>query len=211
MDGCVEEGNRLGMGLKGDERVFTAVIFDCFGVLMTELGHVWMEKHHFDDDKRKAWRQISYVSDLGEMSENDLYRQSGKMIGATGGEVDDEWQDIVRENWPVIEVVREVRKAGYKVAILSNATRMIRKYLERMNLENEFDAVFVSSELKVAKPDVKIYELAARGLGVTPSECIMVDDKERCVAGAWKSGMLGIQYENGMDLRAVLREVGIRL
>ena len=199
MDGCVEEGNRLGMGLKGDERVFTAVIFDCFGVLMTELGHVWMEKHHFDDDKRKAWRQISYVSDLGEMSENDLYRQSGKMIGATGGEVDDEWQNIVRENWPVIEVVREVRKAGYKVAILSNATRMIRKYLERMNLENEFDAVFVSSELKVAKPDVKIYELAARGLGVAPSECVMVDDKERCVAGAWKSGMLGIQYENAFD------------
>ena len=195
----------------GGEKEIRAVLFDCFGVVLTELGSTWMKKHNFSEERRGEWKRVAHASNLGEMSETELYRLSGRMIGKNAGELEAEWGDMVGVNLEVVEVVRMVRGAGYKVGILSNATRMIREYLFRFDLEKEFDGVFVSSELRVGKPDPKAYEMAADGLGVNLEECLMIDDKEKCVVGAREAGMFGLKYDEKMDLADALRMMGVKI
>ena len=202
-------------GLFGDakmegERKLLAVIFDCFGVLVTELGDTWVRRHSFSENRVKDWKKIARAGDLGELSENELYRLSGRMVDNDAGGLEAEWDSLVVLNEEVLNTVKLVRAAGYKVAVLSNATRMVRKYLAKFGIEDDFDGVFISSEMRLVKPDVRIYEMAAKNLGVRACDCLMVDDKEKCVVGARESGMLGLQYYDGMDLPSALKRLGVK-
>ncbi len=59
-----------------------------------------------------------------------------------------------------------------------------------------FDAVVLSGEVGVAKPDLEIYQMIARNLGVEPSECVMIDDQPGYCEGAQMAGMQSILFAN---------------
>ncbi|WP_235926395.1 HAD-IA family hydrolase [Actinokineospora pegani] len=100
------------------------------------------------------------------------------------------------------EVVADARGRGLKTALLSNADHRPR------GLPDVFDAVVVSGEVGVAKPDKGIYLHAARVLGVDPSRCVFIDDVPGYVRGAVLAGMTGIRHtstQSTLDELAVLR------
>ena len=57
----------------------------------------------------------------------------------------------------------------------------------------------------------RIYELAARRLGLPPDECVFIDDLERNVEAAFEAGMVGVHFrvDLGHDLEAQLAELGV--
>ncbi len=59
-----------------------------------------------------------------------------------------------------------------------------------------FDDVVLSYHVGMAKPDPRVYRLAAERLGVDPSECLFVDDKEVYCAAARDVGMSAIKYRD---------------
>ncbi|MGH3858737.1 HAD-IA family hydrolase [Actinokineospora sp.] len=104
----------------------------------------------------------------------------------------------------IVDVVRSARAKGLRTALLSNADR--RPY----GLPDLFDAVIVSGEVGVAKPNPAIYELAAKSLATTPDRCVFIDDVARYVRGAAEAGMTGIHHravESTMDELAVLLDL----
>ena len=58
-----------------------------------------------------------------------------------------------------------------------------------------FDAVLISGEVGLRKPEPEIYLLAADRLGLTPKECVFVDDLKINVRGAAAVGMVGIHHK----------------
>ena len=57
-----------------------------------------------------------------------------------------------------------------------------------------FDAVVISSEVGLRKPDERIYRHAAATLGLDPAECVFVDDIEHNVRAAEAVGMVGVHH-----------------
>ena len=89
------------------------------------------------------------------------------------------------------DVVRRVREAGYKTALLSNSWGMD---YPREGWADLFDVTVISGEVGMRKPDPDIYQHTVDALDLTPGECVFVDDLRHNVDGAVEAGMVGVHH-----------------
>lgn len=109
----------------------------------------------------------------------------------------------------VVALARQVRAAGNRVAILSNASTRLEADLEGEGVVDAVDAVLSSARLGLAKPDAAIFAAAAEALGVAPGECLFVDDQPVNVAGARAAGMAAEVFMGAPALATLLRHAGL--
>ncbi|WP_158544820.1 HAD-IA family hydrolase [Blastococcus sp. TF02-09] len=116
--------------------------------------------------------------------------------GARGEDAVREWSAPVGEvDDDVLAVVRAQRTVR-TVALLSNATDRLRSDLRALSLVEEFDAVFSSAELGVAKPDPEVFVRVCAALGRAPEQCLFVDDSAEHVAAAAALGLRAHHYRS---------------
>jgi len=124
--------------------------------------------------------------------------------GAGGRDAVREWSAPVGEvDADVLALVRAQRRVR-TVALLSNATDRLRRDLRALCLEDEFDAVFSSAELGVAKPDPEVFRLVCTALGREPEQCLFVDDSAGHAAGAAAVGLRAHHYRSVAGLEDFL-------
>jgi 2-haloacid dehalogenase len=68
-------------------------------------------------------------------------------------------------------------------------------------LEMFDDAVVVSGEVGLVKPDPRIFELALRRFGLAPDRCLFIDDNEENVVAAGLLGMRAQRFTDAASLR----------
>ncbi|MFD5315241.1 HAD family hydrolase [Streptomyces sp. NPDC127098] len=115
--------------------------------------------------------------------------------------------EFVAVPFSVDEEVRALlTKARERVplVLVTNATDSLDEHLERIGLTHFADAVVSSARVGVAKPDRRIYEIAAQLAGVAPERCLFVDDRLENVEGARALGMTGVHYRSVADLTAAM-------
>jgi putative hydrolase of the HAD superfamily len=88
-----------------------------------------------------------------------------------------------------LPVMRELRSRGLRTAIVSNCDHGTRPVVERLELAREADAVILSFEVGVAKPDAGIYRTALDAVGSAPDEAVFVDDQTTYCDGAAALGI----------------------
>jgi putative hydrolase of the HAD superfamily len=108
----------------------------------------------------------------------------------------------------VVELVAQVRQR-MPVGLLSNAHDQLPSDLALLGLTGAFDEVIGSAAVGLAKPDPRIYELAAAAFGVTPSECFFIDDLAPNIEAAKALGMDGVVFTSAAQLRADLTARGL--
>ncbi|MBY6037619.1 HAD-IA family hydrolase [Fictibacillus nanhaiensis] len=81
--------------------------------------------------------------------------------------------DIIPE---VLKVLQIVKGKGLKVGLISNCAPEEVLSWNNCELATYFDAVIFSCDVKQAKPNRKIYEIACEKLEVTPQEAIFIGD-----------------------------------
>jgi putative hydrolase of the HAD superfamily len=98
---------------------------------------------------------------------------------------------------PVLALVDRVRRAGVAVGVLSNSwgTGDYDPYAG-YNLDQRFDAVVISDQVGLRKPDPAIYELAATKLAAPPSSCVFVDDTAHNLPAADRLGMAVVHFRD---------------
>lgn len=89
------------------------------------------------------------------------------------------------------EILAALRQKGYKIAVasVSKNTRMV---LDRLALNEYFDAIADGYSVERAKPAPDIFLYAAAALGVPPGECVVIEDAEAGIEGALAAGMLAV-------------------
>jgi len=196
-----------------------AVLFDFGGVLVRTEDHAG----------RRRWEKECGLA-AGELDQ--LVFNSPTALRATVGEVPkaaiwvyvaarlrldlDQLDRLRRDFWAgdrldpdLVALMRDLRPR-YKVAVLSNAWSGARQQFSQVHgLDQVTDALIISSEERLAKPDARLFHRAAERLGARPSEAVLVDDFIENVEGARAAGMQAIQYTAGMDVRAALRDLGV--
>jgi epoxide hydrolase-like predicted phosphatase len=105
------------------------------------------------------------------------------------------------------EFVRGLRP-HYRTAILSNAWSDARRvFTEIYGLDGAVDEIIISAEEGVAKPDPRIYHIAAERLGVRPEESVFVDDMARNVEAARAVGMRAVHFRDTDQAIAEVRRI----
>ena len=95
------------------------------------------------------------------------------------------WNEIFTENRPVIELLRNLKKNGYRLVLISNTNRLHIDYIvRRYSVLQMFDHVVLSYKVRARKPHRKIYKTALAVSRAEPHEIFYTDDREDLIAAA---------------------------
>ena len=121
------------------------------------------------------------------------------------------WRDRQHLIAPNIDLIRRLRPP-YRTAVLSNAdSTLVARLRDEHGIYDLFDEVVCSADVGLAKPEARIYALAAERIGLPADECVFIDDLDANVAGARHAGMSAIQFlvDRGDDLERQLADIGV--
>jgi len=91
----------------------------------------------------------------------------------------------------MLELFRRLHASGVPTGLLSNSWGG--GYPHDL-FPDMFDAVVISAEVGMRKPEPRIFVHAAELLGLPPAECVFIDDMEANVRAAEAIGMTGIVH-----------------
>ena len=190
---------------------YKAVIFDLFETLITEWGHkkytknemcsdVGIEREKFD----LYWNEKEKERYIGKISFGDsiLYvcEKCGKHIdNSTLSYITDKrikTKSLCFEyvNPDVFQLLNNLKTMELRLAIISNCSSEEVTVIKQSKIYTYFDQVVLSYEIKMQKPDSRIYIETANLLGVASNECIFVGDGGSSeLEGAKMTGMKAIQ------------------
>lgn len=103
------------------------------------------------------------------------------------------------------ELVRDLKRAGVRVAGLSDTNPVHLAVLKKYPIVGELEAVVASCETGYRKPNPEAYRAALRCVGLGPEEVFYTDDLPRNVEGAESVGIRAVLFRGPGDLRKVLR------
>lgn len=172
-----------------------ALIFDCFGVVVSGTWPAFCERHFRGDDA--CWyvaSDLNRARDAGFLSEQEYYGELAMLAGIEPQQVRAELHDGLVVNEALMHVI-ESYKSTYKIGMLSNVAGLQR--LEQIFTAEQltvFDELILSGDIGIVKPEPRIYQLAADRLNLLPEECVFIDDSESNVVGARAVGMVSEQY-----------------
>ena len=182
------------------------VIFDIGNVL---ISFDWGEyiKELFDDEKtyltvRDAifgsdfWNEL----DRGVLSRSEMLEGFGKRAPGYEKEIEKAFDMVGRalSGRPyTIPLIGELHSRGLKVLYLSNYSRHVMAANPDVpEFTKHMDGGIFSCEVKLIKPDPLIYKAICDKYGLTPGECVFIDDNEANIKAADTFGMKTVHFKN---------------
>lgn len=116
------------------------------------------------------------------------------------------WSSI---NSSMVDWLGQLRSSGMKLGLLSNMhPEMVAHCRKQFSWLKNFDFLTFSGDVRLIKPDPAIYEHTLRGLGVTASEALFLDDREVNIRAAQALGINALRFESIEQLRRDLESSG---
>ena len=213
------------MSAPGDNGI-TTVISDFGGVLTTPLiqsfARVQDETGIPMEELGKAMSRIAdregrhplYELEMGRISEADFLDKLADELEGTLGHrpgmhrFREIYFDALSPNEPLIELMRELKSRGYRMAMLTNNVKEWEPLWRSMLPVDEiFELVVDSAFVGMRKPDAAIYELILERLGddVSAEQCLFIDDADVNVVAARELGMSAVHYREPEQAIAEIR------
>ena len=166
-----------------------AIVLDMYGVIVKQTGDDFVPyvKQTFPNLSVEEICTPWFKADIGELTSLEVW----EAIGFQGDleKIEEEYLNTIELSDGFIDFVEKVRNK-YKLAIISNDSSRWSKYLrEKFDINKYFDVISISGDLKIQKPDERIFLLTIEKLGVKPEDCIYVDDRSGNLNAAKKVGM----------------------
>ena len=186
-----------------------ALIFDCFGVFYTDPVFAYMRNPSTPSDKAEALHSLDERAARGVLDKNSFVAQSAALLGIHPAEAERRFFHGDERNDRLVVFIHELRKT-YKVAMLSNiGSDMMDGFFSPQEREQLFDAVILSGNVRLAKPDRVIFELVCEQLGVGLDEAVMIDDMQTTCDIVKTFGVQSVCYKDyeqfRLELAAILK------
>jgi putative hydrolase of the HAD superfamily len=116
-----------------------------------------------------------------------------------------DWTALTGEIDPAVAgLLAAARERGLPVVLVSNATTRLEADIALLGIGDHVDHVVSSARVGVAKPDPRIFRVAAEKAGVAPSRCLFVDDTPANVEAARALGMTALLFDGPAGLAELL-------
>lgn len=173
-----------------------AIILDMYGVIVKQTGdefvpYVQQTFPELDSEEIiEPWNKAN----MGEVSSLEIWTAAG--FQGDLEKIERNYLNTIELNDGFLDFMKAIRKE-YKLAIISNDSSRWSKYLrEKFNINQYFDAISISGDLKTRKPDERIFRLTMEKLAVNAAECLYVDDRRGYLGAASKLGMNTILFNS---------------
>ena len=109
-------------------------------------------------------------------------------------------------NEDAVELIRSLR-GKYKLYLLSNNNPISLALLgetlaeKGLPIDETFEKKFCSFQLKTQKPGKEFFQKAIEGIGLDPSEMLLIDDSTANLQTARELGIQTLQYFQDLDIR----------
>ena len=176
---------------------YKGIIFDLDGVLVhTDRFHYLAWKAladrlgiPFDERKNDRCRGVSRMESLEILLEGSSCSPTEEEKEAWANEKNEHYRAYLLNMTPddvetdVRQFLCEVRRRGYKTAI-GSSSRNAKLILERTQIDDLFDAVTDGCDIIESKPSPQVFLTAAEKLGLSPAQCLVVEDAPSGVIAA---------------------------
>ncbi len=116
--------------------------------------------------------------------------------------------EALEPNPPMIELMRELKASGRRMAMLTNNVREWEPLWRSMLPVDEiFETVVDSGFVGCRKPEAQIYRLTLERVGLPAEACLFVDDVAHNCEGARKAGMKAVHFRDNEQAIAEIRAV----
>ena len=133
----------------------------------------------------------------GELDAPEFEPLFAERIGVKGDRVDGLVERLFAGVGPEDRMLAAVKSAhdnGIRTGLISNSWGGSGIHYDGTPLEELFDAVVISGDVGMHKPQPEIFRLGAERIDVPPEECVFVDDLRENCAGAEAVGMTAILH-----------------
>lgn len=136
--------------------------------------------------------------DLGVSSLDDVVRE----LSAYRGVEEDYARELIllaisrqKTIAPTAALIGDLKRAGYKLYVLSNMSREFIDYLRRQEVYANFEGDVVSCDVGVVKPMPQIYEILLEKFSLDAAETIFIDDRRENVEAAEAKGIATFHFD----------------
>lgn len=191
-----------------------AILFDFGGVLVRTENygprHTWDERlglptgsveravHHSD-----IWIQAQ----LGRITPRAYWKGVAELLYMREDNTEELRRDYFsgdRLNHRLVQLIRNLREDGYRVALLSNDSLELENRLHQLEIHPLFDHILISAQMGVMKPDPTAFRAALHAIQAAPHEVVLVDDTLANVRAAQALGLHAILFRPDTDVRIEL-------
>ena len=195
------------------------IVFDIGNVLVDFRWRPLMEDLQIPEETQKRFEKTVFGSpwwgelDHGIYEEAEIlthFREDNKDHLDAFNLVWDNRDKLVAPYAYAVQWIERLKKAGFKVYLLSNYPRDVFTLHTECGcfpFLDKVDGKVVSGFVKMVKPNADIYEHLLREYGLQAKECVFIDDREENVEAARALGMKGIVFAGYEQACAELEKV----
>lgn len=202
------------------DTTISAVVFDLGGVLI-DWNPRYLYRKLFDGDEAAMETFLATVTTPEWNLAQDAGRPWAEAIETLGRDHPDQrglidaywhrWHETLGDALePTVAVLDELRRTGVRLLALSNwSGETFPVARPRYPFLEWFEAIVISGDERVVKPDPRIFRLLLDRHGLVAAETVFIDDSRANVAAAAALGMRTILFSGAGALRAELAGLGV--
>jgi 2-haloacid dehalogenase len=197
-----------------------AVLFDLGGVLV-DWNPRYLYAPLFGDDRERMEHFLAHVCapewnhamDAGKpfveavAERQRLFPEHGELIALWK----DGWPHMLRDAiHETVDILAELRARGHRLVALTNwSAETFPVARARFAFLQWFEDIVVSGEVRLAKPDPRIFRLAIERNALDPARTLFIDDSPANVEAARGVGLRATRFSGASDLRQDLVRLGL--
>lgn len=153
----------------------------------------------------EVFHSVEWVMmDRGSMdeatAESRILPRLPEQLRSVARELIEKWDEPILPVDGMLELLQTLKQNGYRLYLLSNAAARQHKYWVRADASKLMDGTLISADVKLLKPDPKIYRAFLKKYELKPEECVFIDDTPINVEGALYENMAGVVFNMDIDV-----------
>ena len=182
-----------------------AVIFDLDGVICsTDRYHYQAWKQladelgvFFNEEINNRLKGVSRMESLDIILEKSNKKYSIEEKQKLATKKNDTYRNLLKNmndhdvSSDVLKTLYFLKRNDIKIAIGSSSKNTM-FILERIGLDNYFDAIADGTQISKSKPDPEVFLLAAKKLCLEPKDCVVVEDAKTGIDAANAGGFISV-------------------
>ncbi len=210
------EGDGIGVVISDFGGVLTTPLIESFAAVQDRTGIPFQELGKAMGRIEAAdGRHPLFELETGRITEVDFLERLGAELEPVLGHrpemhrFGEIYFEALHPNEPMIALMRELKSAGLRMAMLTNNVREWEpRWRSMLPVDEIFELVVDSAFVGCRKPDPEIYELTLERLGpVAPESCLFIDDIEPNVDTARALGLSAVHYRSNEQAIPEIRSV----
>jgi len=194
--------------------MITTIIFDFGGVLGTDADTILYEvlaKYGTTKEKTlEIWNKHWPKMKIDDERVDAIWKTIEEYTKTDIKKVSEEYNQMIAVNPEMLNLCKDLKQKGYKLAILGNETYdWMNIKRQKGNLKEIFDVVYSSADLKTSKPSKEAYLKTLKKLNAKPEETIFIDDRESNTLAAEKLGIKSFVFTNINKLKQDLSKINL--